>query len=101
MTLHELVERLADLSEDATLFVERIDGSFTPLSRAAQVVIPEEMTAKPIREVAAQLAPGLEYFLEVFIIREVLEDWIENTVGSRPSLEQALERVIYYAENDA
>ena len=101
MTLCELIENVADLPEDATLFVERIGGSFTPLSRAVPVVIPDDMTTKPIREVAAQLAPGLEYFLEVLIIREVLEDWAQNASANRPALQQALERVIYYAENDA
>jgi hypothetical protein len=101
MTLRELIEQVGDLSDDATIFAERIDGSFMPQSRAASIVTPEPLTAKPIRGVAAELSPGLEYFLEVFIAQEVLEDWIENHGGARPSIDQALERIIYYAENDA
>lgn len=101
MTLSELIEQFGDLSDDATIFAERIDGFFMPNSRAASIAIPEPLTAKPIRGVAAELAPGLEYFLEVFIAREVLEDWIENHGGARPTIDQALERIIYYAENDA
>lgn len=101
MKLRQLIEQKADLAEDATLFVERIDGHFTPDSRALAVAIPEAFSGRPIREVASELAPGLEYFLEVFIIREHLIDWSENHQGVTPSTDQALESIIYYAENDA
>ena len=56
---------------------------------------------KPVREVAAELAPGTEYFLEVEIGRKVIEGWQFNHNGAPPTLEQALDCIIYYAENDA
>ena len=43
---------------------------------------------------------GLEYFLEVFIAREVLTDWKEN-VAAPPTLEEEVFRLIQYAINDA
>jgi hypothetical protein len=101
MRLRQLVEEHACLSEDATLFVERIEGKFTPQSRALPANIPEALSGRPIREIASELAPGLVYFLEVSIIRELVEGWSQNHQGATPSTDQALESIIYYAENDA
>lgn len=101
MRLRQLIEEHASLPEDATLFVERLAGHFTSQSRALSVPIPEASLGRPIREVAAELAPGLDYFLEVSVVREVIDGWSENHQGAAPSTDQALESIIYYAENDA
>jgi hypothetical protein len=50
----------------------------------------------PIVEVAAERASGKEYFLEIFLIREIVEGWRKNHQGCIPSLDQALESVIFY-----
>ncbi len=56
---------------------------------------------RPTREVAEEYAPGTEYFLEVFLVKELLDDWRNNHGGQTLSLDQALECVIHYAEKDA
>jgi hypothetical protein len=42
----------------------------------------------------------MEYFLEVFIAREFLEDWRTN-LEAEPTLEQKCARLIKYATDDA
>jgi hypothetical protein len=46
-------------------------------------------------------ANGLKYFLEVEIAREAIDVWRNWRGGRVPSLDEKLEGVTYYAENDA
>ena len=48
-----------------------------------------------------QEANGLKYFLEVEIAREAIDVWRNWRGGRVPSLDEKLEAVTYYAENDA
>jgi hypothetical protein len=43
---------------------------------------------------------GYDYFLEIFIAREFLEDW-KASLGAEPSMSQTCARLIQYAVNDA
>jgi hypothetical protein len=43
---------------------------------------------------------GMAYFLDVFIAREFLEDWIGN-LNAEPTLQEKCARLIQYAMNDA
>jgi hypothetical protein len=57
-TLRDTIANLSVLPDDATLFVERIDGVFRPESRAAAVLLSDEDFERPLSEVAASRAPG-------------------------------------------
>lgn len=59
----------------------------------------EEELYSPIKEIANQRCPGFDYFLEVFLVKEILED-LNSSVGFK-SLEQQVDRIIHYAELDA
>ena len=43
----------------------------------------------------------MSYFLEVDIVKEVLEVWSQWRNGQKPSNNEKFEAVVYYAENDA
>jgi hypothetical protein len=101
MLLRDAIARLDELPDSATLFVERLSGKFRPESRAELVELSEADLERPVSEVAAELAPGTEYFLEVFLAREIVDGWCHNLGNQEPTVEQVLERIIYYAENDA
>jgi hypothetical protein len=85
----------------AMIFAKRIDGEFRPESEAVVLELSESELARPVREVAAERAPGMEYFLEIFIALEVIDGLKISQPHQKPSLEQIVERVIYYAEYDA
>ena len=101
MLLQEAIENASALPEAATLFVERIDGVFKPQSLAVSHEMTAEELQQPVRGVVMRVAPGLEYFLEVHLIHELLASWRENHSGQNPTLAQAVQCAIFYAENDA
>jgi hypothetical protein len=99
--LRDAIANLDSIPDAATLFVERIGGHFRAESSALLHELTEQEIRLPIGEVAAKVAPGLDYFLEVDIAREVVEGLKANHSDVAPSLELSLECIIYYAENDA
>ncbi|TFV92310.1 hypothetical protein E4K72_19775 [Oxalobacteraceae bacterium OM1] len=101
MTLQEIITGIAAAPDEATIFAHRTNGEFRPLSAAVLVNFSDVDRQRPVREVAAEQCPGMEYFLEVELVRELLDAWRENHNGQVPPIDQALESVIFYAENDA
>ena len=85
----------------AMIFAERIGGEFRPESKAAVLELSESELSRPVCEVAAEKAPGMEYFLEVFIALDVIDGLRFSQPNQEPSLEQMVKRVIYYGEYDA
>jgi hypothetical protein len=101
MHLHEAIAKLSRWPEDAMIFAARIGGEFRPESQAVVLELSESEHSSPVREVAAQRAPGMEYFLEVFVALEVVDGWRFNHPNQEPELEQIVESIVYYAEHDA
>ena len=101
MQLREAIVRLSEWPEMAMIFAARIAGEFRPESEAVVLELSESELARPVREVAAERAPGMEYFLEIFVALEVVDGLRISQPHQKPSLEQVIERVIYYAEYDA
>ncbi|SRR6266498_4028006 len=101
MTLQDAIARLDQLSETATLFVERLSGEFKPNSRTVILELSDADLQRPVVEVAAERAPGTEYFLEIDEAQHVVAGFLESHAKGQPSLDEIVERVIYYAEHDA
>jgi hypothetical protein len=101
MNLRSVIENLSSFSSEATVFAERVDGAFNGESEVQLVEMTDEELKQPVVKVAKEKAPGKEYFLEVFIIQEVLDGWSSNHGGQTPPIDVALEGVIYYAKYDA
>lgn len=87
MRLVEAVERLSKLDEDATICVRK------PWTGDAECVVISFEGKLP----STTRKAGFEYFLEVDVALEVLEVFGDR----RPSLDERLELLIYYATNDA
>lgn len=83
------------------IFAERIDGQFHFESAAVALVLSEAELSRPWREVAAERAPGVEYFLESSIVLEMLTDWRATQPKARTELPSFIDRVIHYVEHDA
>lgn len=101
MQLQEVIAELSECPAETLLFAERVDGQFRPESAAVALVLSEAELARPWREVAAQRAPGMEYFLEASIVLEMLTEWRANRPIQLPDFPSFVERTIYYAEHDA
>jgi hypothetical protein len=101
MKLKDVIENLSSLPENGTVFAERINGEFRADSEVQVVEMTDEELKQQTSEVATRKAAGKDYFLEVFIIQEVLEGWSKNHGAKTPPIDAALESFIYYAENDS
>ncbi len=90
MNLLEAVQKMPKADDDLTIYARQ------PWSPRAEAVLAIEGSEE---EVEAK-ARGFEYFLEVFIAREFLDDW-RPTQRKAPTDLECCERLIGYAVNDA
>ena len=101
MQLHEVIAGLSECPDETLIFAERVNGQFLSRSAAVALVLSENELSLPWREVAAERAPGMEYFLEASIVLEMLTEWRANQPIQLPDLHSLVERIIHYAENDS
>ncbi len=99
MTIREIITNIDDQSEEAIIFAKKENGKFLPSSQAVVVEVIEDEQDAPTNEIAEKYCPGFDYFLEVFLVKDLVGA-LSATVGFN-SLEQQIERIIHYAEFDA
>lgn len=98
-TLQEVLADITSFSEESPIFALRIAGEFRPESKAVVLDLTEEELDLPTTEMAALKCPGLDYFLDVFIVQEMVADFSNS---SRPvPLAERVAAIIHYAEYDA
>jgi hypothetical protein len=86
--LGDVLAELDDAADESTIFIE-----------VGEIV---EGSTKAMVLAEGQPAPhGFRYFLEVLVAREVLEVWSEWRGGRKPSREDRVGAVAYYAARDA
>lgn len=89
LTLRDVITRLDEFEDDATIYVERSD----PAARAVVAIELEDGGVPPE-------ASGLVYFLEVQLAREAI-DVLRARLGRTPMADEKVAAVTYYAQNDA
>jgi hypothetical protein len=99
MTIAELIAGIEDINEDAIIFAKRVNGTFLASSETFLVELVEDEEDLPTAEMANKYCPGFDYFLEVFLVKDLVLDF-SGAVGYKAS-SQLVERIIYYAQNDA
>jgi hypothetical protein len=93
MTLAELISDLENLDDDLTVYIAA-DSEWNASSVAVVCLEPEDGSLPPD-------ASGMEYFLEVYLAKQVLDIWQKWREGRPPTLQKKCEAIIYYAKNDA
>lgn len=92
MKLIEAISKLDSLDSEATIYAAK------PWKYESEVWVGVEPEEGGLPEEAK--VRGLDYFLEVFIAQEFMEDW-NSSLGRQPSLEMKCDRIIDYASFDA
>jgi hypothetical protein len=107
MKLREALERL-DEFDDFENGDDELGDCITIWIKSGQEWTPEaEVVVEPNPYERVDAKPGYDYFLEVFVTREVLEGWVTGIkAGQLPPdyelpIDEACRVVIYYARNDA
>ena len=90
VTLREVVARLDEFEDNDTIYAE----SPSPTARAVVASEPGDGSVPPS-------AAGLTYLLEVDAAREAIDVWRAWRPGAAPTLDDKVNAVTYYAENDA
>ena len=99
MTIHEIISNINEHNEEATIYAKKENGKFLPSSEAVLVEIPKDEDEGDTSEIAKKYCPGYDYFIEIFIVQELLED-LESS-GKPLSMDQKVAAIIHYEENDA
>lgn len=92
MKLIEAVRDLESFDEENTIYAAK------PWTESSVALIAKEPASGGLPEDVRKI--GLKYFLEVFIAREFLEDWLNN-LQKIPTLQEKCARLIHYANDDA
>jgi hypothetical protein len=91
--LADIIARLSEFDDEDTIYAKE------PWTGAADAMVAREVEDNGLPPPEA-IEAGLAYFLEIFIAREFVEDWIQY-LGADPGAAAVCERVIQYAVNDA
>lgn len=92
MRLIDAIQQLESFDPEATIYGEK------PWTEGSQVVVASEPEAGGLPDEA--LRRGFDYFLEVFVAQEFLEDWRAG-LSAEPTLQEQCRRLIQYAVYDA
>ena len=92
LRLGDLVQTLPELDVEHTIYAR------APWSENSEAIVAAENADG--RPPGAAVQAGLQYFLEVSVAREFIEDWSASLTG-RATTSATVQRLIKYAENDA
>lgn len=98
MKLKEVISNLDNINEESFLYVKKVNQEFSIDSETVALELNEEEREWKTDEVTERKCPGFEYFMEVFLIKEFMEDLSEKDY---PTINKKIERLIHYAEFDA
>ena len=99
MTIKEIISKAEELNEDSVIYAKRQDGKFLSSSEAVLLDLTDEEIEVPTQVIANKYCPGFEYFLEISLVKEIIED-LQDSDEYKP-LDKQVERIIHYAEFDA
>jgi hypothetical protein len=99
MTLREIIDDIAIQDEEGVVYIRRVADKILPTSEAIVLLLTEEERGFYIADIAELHCPGFEYFLEINLISEMVED-VKNA-GFDSVGDDHINRIIYYAEFDA
>ncbi len=99
MNITEVIAAIEEQNEDAVIFAKMENGKFTNTSETVILDLTEAEMEMYTDEIAQKYCPGFIYFLEVFIVKEMVVDL--RKVEEYSTLTKLVDRIIYYAEFDA
>jgi hypothetical protein len=99
MTLSEVIINCETYNEFSFVYAKKINDRFYTNSEAVVLELNESEMETNTSEIARQKCPGFDYLLEIFIIQDMYKGL--KIMDDYKLDEKLIERIIYYAENDA
>ena len=97
-TIQEIILNIDSINEYSVVFAKRIEGQFKSYSESIILELTEKELELPIKEIADAKCPGFDYFLEIFLIKEILNDIKDSNQYN--DFTKKVERIIRYVEFD-
>lgn len=101
MNIKEIINNISIYPEEGSIFAEKKDNKYHPDSEAVIIEMTDDELKEKTSVIANKKCPGKSYFLEVFLVNELLEDMKNNYKNTPLSINEIVECIIYYAENDS
>ena len=98
MNLLDIVNRLDELDEDASIFVARVDCAIIAESPAAVVLLTSEESDRSLDQVVAEKCPGMEYVVDVDIARGIVARALQLDVSESSRALKGAAALIAYVE---
>ena len=97
MTIQDLIINISSVNEESVIYAKKLEGHFDSNSEIIILELTEEEQQMKTFEIIALKCPSFSYFLETFMVKEMVEDLL--LINS--SLDEIVSTVIHYAEYDA
>lgn len=78
MTVQDCISQIESIEDDTVIYAKRIYGKFSVMSDVVILELTDDELELPIAKISAIKCQGFDYFLETFIIKEVLEGFAQN-----------------------
>jgi hypothetical protein len=95
MGLRKIITDYSDINDDLIVYAKKIDGRFQSSSQVVLLELTEDEKDMNTTDITEQKCPGFSYFMEVFLIKEIMQDF------DIKDIEGKIEAVIHYVEFDA
>ena len=98
MTITEIISQIDNFADDVVIYAKKEAGKFTESSDVCLIDLKEDELELSNREIAQKYCIGFDYFLEVFIVKEILSNL---SIRGYVEINQNVLQIIHYAEFDA
>ena len=97
MTIKDIISDPSLVKENDMIFARKVNGKFSESSEVAVLDLTDEEHQMDTSQIAEIKCPGFDYFLEAFMIKEMIVDF--DKLNS--PLSEKVEAIIHYGEYDA
>ena len=94
MTLLDVAKQLDDISDEMTIYGQKVEGAWRPESPIQLVHV------DPYADDDPEPPQGMRYALEIDLCKEVVEAYIDHSGNKTPSDMEKAQAIAYYAEYD-
>jgi hypothetical protein len=99
MSLQEAIANVDSINEYSVIYAKLINGEFDAGSEVVFLELTEQEIDLPTKDISEMKCPGYDYFLEISLIKELVEDFLSTE--SIIDIKKVVERVLHYKEYDA
>ncbi len=99
LTIKDIISDSSLLKDEHIVHAKKIGGKFLENSEVVLLELTEDEEEMLTSEVANLKCPGFDYFLEAFLIKEMIEEF--DNSNQIPDLKQKVDAIIHYVEFDA